>query len=150
MLVCICLYFFKDNKNNFYSSSKDERYKLLIALSSVGLFLMIYKFPLGRYGTSYLAIFIYCIFFPIISFFSNKSSIKKNGKILGIFLIILSTLFLEKISIGLLKIIQLITTNHPGQEYMIIILKFMVQINHKIYQFNLKRLIKIEYLIFIT
>ena len=96
IIVSSCLYFLKDNKKDFNSTIKDERYKILIILSSIGLFLMIYKFPLGRYGTSYLAIFIYCIFFPIISFFSNKSSIKKNGKILGIFLIILSTLFFGK------------------------------------------------------
>ncbi len=95
-VVSLCLYLFKDNKKDFYGSLIDERYKTLSILSSIGLFLMIYKFPLGRYGTSYLAIFIYCLFLPFISFSSNKSSIKKSSKILGVFLIILSTLFLVK------------------------------------------------------
>ena len=90
------LIFSKDNKKDFNSSIKDERYKILIILSSIGLFLMIYKFPLGRYGTSYLAIFVYCLFFPIISLFSNKSSKEKSIKILGLFLIILSTFVFVK------------------------------------------------------
>ena len=96
LIVSFCLYLFKDNKKGFYSSLNDERYKILIILSLIGLFLMIYKFPLGRYGTSYLAIFVYCLFFPIISFFSNKSSNEKSSKILGIFLLILSTFFFTK------------------------------------------------------
>lgn len=95
-LVCLFIHIFKDNNKNFVLSLNDKRYFILSIISSIGVFILIYKFPLGRYGTFYLSIFVFCLIFPLFNYVVNKSSIKKINHILSIFLIILINIFLLK------------------------------------------------------
>jgi hypothetical protein len=90
------IHIFKDNNKNFVLSLNDKRYFILSIISSLGVFILIYKFPLGRYGTFYLSIFVFCLIFPLFNYVVNKSSIKKINHILSIFLIILINIFLLK------------------------------------------------------
>ncbi len=96
LIFAMSLFFFKSKKKDFKILIDYKNYFALLIFSLLGLILMIYKFPLGRYGASYLAIFIYCLFLPIIYFFLNKSSLQRNNQILSIFLIILITIFIGK------------------------------------------------------
>ena len=95
-LVCLFIYIFKDNKQNDSLLIKDNRYFILFLTSLLGLIMLIYKFPLGRYGTSYLSIFTFCLFFPIMKFVMKRSSIERINSLLTIFLLILMGVFLIK------------------------------------------------------
>lgn len=95
-LVCLFIYVLKDNKENLSLSTTENRNTILFLISAIGLVIMIYKFPLGRYGTSYLSIFTFCLLFPLIKFVIKKSSTKRNNLVLSVFLLILTSVFFFK------------------------------------------------------
>lgn len=93
-------------KRGFYFKFEDY---LIISISLLSLFLLIYKFPLGRYGTSYFVIIIFYIFNFL---FENKFAILNLNKIKKFF----SVLIIVSSCVFILKNMSRIILNY-GVEY---------------------------------
>jgi len=96
-IVGLFIYLFKDNKKKIkFSSFKDLRLSSFFIISLIGVLLLIYKFPLGRYGTSYMVLIIVCLLYPLFYYLFNQSTSGRIYKILFTFIIILSIVALAK------------------------------------------------------
>ena len=88
---------FLDNKKKIkLSSFKDLRLSSFFIISLIGVLLLIYKFPLGRYGTSYMVLIIVCLLYPLFYYLFNQSTPERIYKILFTFIVILSIVALAK------------------------------------------------------
>ncbi len=97
LIVGIFVYLFKNKKKNInFLSFKDSRHSSLFIISFIGVLLLIYKFPLGRYGTSYMVLIIICILYPLFYYLFNQISQKRIEKLLTVFIILLSIVALAK------------------------------------------------------
>tara|TARA_B100001057_G_C22861639_1_gene954782 strand:+ start:432 stop:1295 length:864 start_codon:yes stop_codon:yes gene_type:complete len=86
------------NKKNLKKTKKSFSFekKIIFYISVASVLLALYKYPLGRYVTSYLVIII---FFSFTFLFKNRLEIlqqKKIFKILSVFIIICSSVFIFK------------------------------------------------------
>ena len=90
MIISIILLLFNFTKSNLRNQNKEFKIKFLItiAISIIGSLLFFLKFPLYRYGYSYLVIFI-ALFFSIFMNFDKKNKI---SKIFNFFLILCNSL----------------------------------------------------------
>jgi len=96
-IVGIFIYLFKDNEKKIkFLSFKDARHNSFFVISLIGILLLMYKFPLGRYGTSYLVLIIICFFYPLFYYLFNQCTQKRLEKIFTIFIVIWSITALTK------------------------------------------------------
>ena len=95
-IVGLFIYLFKDNKKIKLSSFKDLRLSSFFIISLIGVLLLIYKFHLGRYGTSYMVLIIVCLLYPLFYYLFNQSTPERIYKILFTFIVILSIVALAK------------------------------------------------------
>tara|TARA_B100001057_G_scaffold501234_1_gene622280 strand:+ start:1939 stop:3732 length:1794 start_codon:yes stop_codon:yes gene_type:complete len=96
IIILLVLLMFKNNlkKNNFEKFNFEK--KTIFIISIISVLLAFYKFPLGRYATSY---YVLLIFFSFVFLFKSRINIllqKQNLKILTILLMICGSIFFLK------------------------------------------------------
>ena len=100
---------FKNNKSKFFSNNQF----LLILLCLIFSVIWFLKFPIYRYGMSFLVIFIFSIFCFILTFFENENSFKKNKFFFSIIVICAIIVFSLKNLIRITNIDNIKYSNFP-------------------------------------
>lgn len=112
---------FENNNNNYYKKYKSEivnRLLFLFILSFSGILLWFFRFPVFRYGSSYLVIFIITIFTLLATKINlgNKSE-KKLYKYIKFILILFFTLFALKHIVRIYKNYETNYINYPWPKF---------------------------------
>ena len=95
--VLSIIFFFRDKKKKIkFNWFLDKKHLNLFLLSLFCVLVLFYKFPVGRYGSSYLSLLIISLLYPFFSFFIEQCSFKRSKKIFSLFLIILLPVVLGK------------------------------------------------------